>query len=408
MRLVTRAVAGGTDLAEAVHATVQKTVAWPFGLSSGFSSRPRRARGIAGGVYECVRKGTRGVGRAADALVRLRGDQDAAAFGTETSITGPSARDAAVAALNGILGDMLAADGNPLAIPMQFRYAGRPLTLNTASLAGAVPAPSRTLLVHVHGLCMHDGQWGDEQHDPAAVLAAGLEATPLALRYNSGRHVSQNGRDFAEMLDALVASWPRPVQRIVVVGHSMGGLVARSAFCYAAEAGYTWPACDASLVTLGTPHHGAPLERLGHGIEALLGATCYTAPFARIGQIRSAGVTDLRFGNVLDEDWAGRDRFAHLPDVRRAPALPENVSCFFVAATMGEQRDGLGARWCEHAVGDGLVTVDSALGRHADPGRTLGGPEHRQWVIRDTTHFGLLRRPEVTARLLAWLKSPSP
>ena len=381
-RLATDAVSGVTDLVEAVHATVAR----PWG-------RPRRARGVAGWVYRAVRGGTRGAGWALDATLAV---PDRLAAGAPE---GPPvrARDAAVAALNGVLGDALAARGNPLATPTQLRHAGRRLDLD--AIVRTVAAPSDVLLVQVHGACMYEGQWRGDGHDAGAALADGLGATLVALRYNSGRHVSENGRDAAAALDALVAAWPRPVRRVVIVGHSMGGLVARSALDAAAEAGHGWPARDVALVTLGTPHHGAPLERLGNALDALLGATRYGAPFARIGQVRSAGVTDLRFGSVHGDDWVGRDRFARRPDARRHVPLPEGVACYVVAATTGDGRGG--AR--DRVVGDGLVPLDSALGRHPDPARTLAVPPDRQWVALGMTHFDLLRRPEVTARLLAWL-----
>ncbi|MDX1420546.1 MAG: alpha/beta fold hydrolase [Rubricoccaceae bacterium] len=317
-------------------------------------------------------------------------------------MTAPS-RDGALAVLNGVLGDRLAAQNSPLAMPMQLRHAGRPLVLDAASLARSVPAPSDTLLVLVHGLCMHDGQWGDEAHDPGATLARRLGATSVTLRYNSGRHISENGRDFASALDALVAAWPRAVRRLVVVGHSMGGLVARSACHYAAEAGYAWPTLDASLVTLGTPHHGAPLERLGNGIDTLLEASRYAAPFARLGYLRSAGVTDLRYGHLLDGDWTGRPRFARGPDTRTPLPLPEGVACYLVAATTGARR----RRLRDQTLGDGLVPLDSALGLHPDPARALDVPAEQRWVARGMNHFDLLRRPEVTEQLRTWL-APGP
>jgi hypothetical protein len=379
-RLTVDGVTGVTDLVEAVHATVAR----PWG-------RRDRARGIAGWVYRTVRGGARGVGRALDVSLRV---PDRLAPGVPD---GPPAREAVVAALNGVLGDALAAQGNPLATPLQVHHAGRRLDLG--AVGRAVGAPSDVLLVYVHGVCMYEGQWGGGGHDPGAALADGLGATCLSVRYNSGRHVSENGRDLADALDALFAAWPRPARRVVIVGHSMGGLVARSALGVASEAGHGWLTRDVALVALGTPHHGAPLERLGNAVDAVLGATRYGAPFARIGQIRSAGVTDLRFGSVHDDDWRARDRFARGADARRHVPLPEGVACYLVAATTGDGRGGLR----DQTVGDGLVPLDSALGRHRDPARTLAVPPDRQWVAAGMTHFDLIRRPEVTARLLAWL-----
>jgi hypothetical protein len=179
----------------------------------------------------------------------------------------------------------------------------------------------------------------------------------------------------------------------------MGGLVARSAMHVAGEARLQWPARVDDLVFLGTPHHGAPLERAGNWIDIVLGATPYAAPLARLGKVRSAGITDLRHGNLFDEDWDGRDRFARTGDRRRPLPLPAGVRCFVIAGTTGarpgDRKDRL--------LGDGLVPLASALGRHADPGHTLAFAAERQWVGRRTGHLDLLARPEVCAQLRRWL-----
>ena len=154
------------------------------------------------------------------------------------------------------------------------------------------------------------------------------------------------------------------------------------------------------LVFLGTPHHGAPLERIGNWVDAIVGGTPYAAAFGRIGKIRSAGVTDLRYGNLLDEDWRGRDRFAREPDPRRPAPLPMDVACYAIAATTaaspGAAKDLL--------LGDGLVPVMSALGRHKDSARALKFPHDRQWIACETGHLDLLSRAEVYERLADWLR----
>ena len=221
----------------------------------------------------------------------------------------------------------------------------------------------------------------------------------LYLLYNSGLHVSINGHALAQLLERQLDAWPQKVQRLVLLGHSMGGLLARSAWHYATQAGMAWPARVSDIVFLGTPHHGAPLERAGHWVDIVLGATPYAAPFARLGKVRSAGITDLRHGNLLDEDWVGRNRFARGPDRRQPLPLPGGVRCFSAAACLGAQSDDVKGR----LLGDGLVPLDSALGRHADPGRTLGFPEDRQWVGYGMNHMGLLGRPEVFDKLKQWL-----
>jgi pimeloyl-ACP methyl ester carboxylesterase len=238
------------------------------------------------------------------------------------------------------------------------------------------------------------GQGGDGAAAAPGGLAPKLAAagyTPLALHYNSGRSIARNGADFARELEALVAAWPVAVQRLVLVGHSMGGLVARSAQHQAQQQGLRWPSLLSDLACLGTPHQGAPLEQLGHAVTAVLGATPYAKPFARLARLRSAGITDLRHGRLL------ADSAAFVP-------LPAGVRCLALAGTLGEA-DGAVRR---RVLGDGLVPLPSALGQHADPGRALLFlPEHT-WVGAGIGHLALVSQPAVHAQLLAWLAAPAP
>lgn len=398
-RLATDATAGLADLVEAVHARITHI--------SGLNPRPvdGRTRGITGLVYKTIRGVTRLAGGSLDALLGLLAPVLHPAHEANEDSTGAPPRrerEALVAALNGVLGDYLAASANPLAISMAFRHQGRPLPLHPQGLARALPHAGGKVLVLVHGLCMGDLQWLRDGHDHGASLARGTGYTgytPVYLHYNSGRHISINGRELAGQLEALLQAWPPPLERLVILGHSMGGLLARSAVHHAEGAGLGWRNQLTDMVFLGAPHFGAPLERVGNWVDVLLGTTPYTAPFARLGKVRSAGITDLRHGYLVDEDWVGRDRFARATDRREHLPLPAGVRCFAAAATLGAQGGDLKDR----LLGDGLVPLDSALGRHTDPSRTLAFPEERQWVGRGMSHLDLLNRPEVVAQLRAWL-----
>jgi hypothetical protein len=350
--------------------------------------------GIAGLVHRSIRGVTRVVGGGVDALlapfVHLLGD----------TRSRPEL-EAVLAALNGVIGDHLAATGNPLAIPMRLRKDGVPLVLERRNLRAALPEAGGRILILVHGSCMNDLRWNRRGHEHGAALASDLGFTPLHLHYNSGLHVSTSGHEFAALLERLVEEWPVPVEELVILAHSMGGLVSRSAFHQAERAGQRWPRMLTKLVFLGTPHHGAPAERLGNWVNVVLGAAPFTAALARLPRIRSAAITDLRHGSLLDEDWQGRDRFGHAPDRRRPVPLPRGVKCFAIAASTAKGPDA-------PSRGDGLVPVDSALGRHADPALTLAFPESRRWIAYRTDHFGLLDRPEVYERIRAWLALPTP
>jgi hypothetical protein len=387
-RLTLDAVTGLTDLVEAMHHNIAAT---PALLDR---TPPGRTKGVTRLVYRGIRGVTRLVGGGIDAalgrLVPLFGEKHSS-----------PEREAVLAALNGVLGDHLEASNNPLAIPMRLRRDGRPLPPERQALAAAMPQAGGRLLVLPHGLCMNDLQWKRQGHDHGAALERDLGYTAVYLHYNSGRHISTNGREFAEVLETLVGNWPVPVAELVILGHSMGGLLARSAWHYGTLAGHVWPRRLTKLVFLGTPHHGAPMERGGNWIDTILGRSRYTAPLSRLGKIRSAGITDLRHTYLLDEDWHGRDRFARAGDHHRALPLPQGVPCYALAATTGRQVGDLKDR----LIGDGLVPLDSALGRHKDPRRNLSFAPSRQWIGYEMGHLDLLGRPEVYAQIRRWLGS---
>lgn len=402
-QLATQGVLGVTGLVEAVQGGVYKTVAAPFGLlgSRFVDGTPGatgvKAQGITGFVYGSVKAVTRLAGGAADMLLTgarpLVGEQ----------ASSPQ-REAMLAAMNGVLGDQLLDTANPLSITMSLRHEGKSLAMDRAGITFALPKAGRKIMVLVHGLCMNDLQWTSGEpsngYNHGDELARALGYTPVYLHYNTGRHVADNGKQFAGLLEQLVEAWPQPVDEITLLTHSIGGLVSRSACHYAEQGGMAWRSKLKNLIFLGTPHHGAPLERVGNWVDVLLGSNFITKPFAKIGKIRSSGITDLRYGDAIGSHWADADRFEMAPDQREPLPLPAGVECFTVAATTSAKAGDLQ----DQLFGDGLVPLASALGEHDKTHHSLGFKPENQWVATSTNHMDLLKKPEVTAQLLAWLK----
>jgi hypothetical protein len=391
-QLATQGTLGVTRMVEGVHQSVWRTLGAPSGAS------PAHTRGLTGLIYKSINGVTQGVGSGITAaLTRLEPLLQRLEAQGEESME----RAAVLAALNGVMGDRLQAAGNPLATPMTLRFQNT--VLNVSAPPEATQVTGKVLIV-IHGLCMNDRQW-TSQHagqpvNHAEALATALGYTPVYVRYNSGLHVSENGHLLAQLLDDLARCWPLPMTEISVLAHSMGGLVIRSALASATGRALAWPTSLKNIVFLGTPHHGSPLERAGNWVDVMLGSIPYSRPLAKVGQLRSAGITDLRFGHVQGADWLGHDRFRRKPDSRAHLPLPESVACFTVAATTAAKRSPVADR----LVGDGLVPLHSALGQHDDPQRQLHFAPDRQYIAYRTSHLALLSSPAVAQQLLTWLR----
>ncbi len=377
------AIVGITNMVESLHYTIAGAQKKRDG------SEQVRLKGIPGLVYRNIRGVTKLTGGGIDLLLSRSNRLQ------EPEIPTPG-REAALSSLNGIFGDYLAAKNNPLAISMRFRRDGK--VLSDEAVVAQIQRANGRAAIMVHGSCMNDMQWNRKGHDHGQALARDLALMPVYVHYNSGLHTSENGRMLANMLEKLAAQSSRPLE-LIIIGHSMGGLVTRSACHYGKIWGHTWLNHLRKLVFLGTPHHGALLEKGGNLIDVIMGISPYSAPFSRLGKIRSSGITDLRYGNVVAEDWQWRDRFELSGDERTAVPLPQGVRCYAIAATTAKESDKLG----EEMIGDGLVTVSSALGRHKKVDLNLVFAEDQQWIGRDMNHLDLLSHPEVYETIKKWV-----
>jgi pimeloyl-ACP methyl ester carboxylesterase len=360
----------------------------------GAGAAPARAvhDAVATGVYGMVRGVSGLLGLAVDTGLRQRPPAD----GRWLS----SSRGGAVAlgALGGLIGDELERQGSDLQQAMTVRVGGRVTPPEPATLQDAFPRARSHIVVFLHGLMETELAWGTRSRR----LALDLERTPLYVRYNSGRHVSENGRSLADLLEQLVAAWPAEVEQVALVGHSMGGLVARSACHFADQRGDGWVRHVRHVVSLGSPHMGAPVAQGVHWASAGLDLVPETRPFAAFLRRRSAGIRDMRQGSLVDEDWRDCD-----PDTLRAAAcreipLLEGATHCFVAATLTRRAGHPLGR----LLGDCLVLEPSASGRsrtrripfRTEHGMHLGGAHH----------LALVNHPAVYERLREWLATPPP
>jgi hypothetical protein len=387
-------------VARDVHAAVTDRVFGRLGVLSApvrivHDAISRAAYGAIGaGLRGPLRSGGRALARAAPA--HSAGLADSRAGGL------------AVGALNGMFGDRLARGHPDLALSLTVRRGGRDVSLDADGLASAFPDATPKLAVFVHGLCETDEAWllqtgGAGTRRPAygARLHEDLGYTPIYVRYNTGLHTSENGRLLAAALEEIAAHWPTRADEIALVGHSMGGLVARSA-CHSGELeGHRWVGRLRHVFCLGTPHLGAPLEKAANVAAWALNRLPETRPFGDLFlNNRSVGIKDLRFGNCVEDDWRDYDPDELLRDrCGEVPFLP-TATYYFVGATLSRRPDGAAA-----AIGDLLVRYPSASGngRHRripfeiENGRHLGG----------LNHFQLLNHPDVYVQIREWLERGS-
>lgn len=354
--------------------------------------------GITTGVYGVVREAHAAIPRGAAAVASTY------PYGrpplTDTAGAGPI-----LAVVNGLLGDTVAQRHPDLALPMSLRKAGADVPATLAGLAAAYPAATPRIALFVHGLCETEQYWslssrrhyGTERSTHGSRLREDLGYTPLYLRYNSGLHISDNGASLAHLLDEVVAGWPVAVEEIVLVGHSMGGLVARSACHQAAASGSACTPLIRHVFCLGTPHLGAPLERAVNATACLLNVVAESRPLARLLNQRSAGVKDLRFGSVVEDDWRDCDPDEFLRDrCTEVPFLP-HTAYYFIGTTVTADRDHPMAR----IIGDLFVQFPSAsgTGRRRIPFKQ-GNGRH----LGKLHHFDLLNHPDVYRQIHAWLR----
>ena len=309
--------------------------------------------------------------------------------------------------IDGLIGDELERSRSVLHEPMSVRVDGEVVACRRPELARAFPEATRRIVVFVHGLMGTEFPWSwwaaENGGTYGTRLAGDLNLTPVYVRYNSGRHISENGRSLAELLEQMVAAWPVEVDEVAVIGHSMGGLVSRSACYRGSELGHAWTRRVRHVISLGSPHMGAPLAQAVHYAAAGLHRLPETRPLAGLLRRRRSGIRDLRYGSLVDEDWQDCD-----PDVlgakacKEVPLLDGATHCFIAATIMTAENHPL-----SRLIGDVLVLQPSASGRsrsrripfEAEYGMHLG-PAH---------HLALLNHPMVYQRLREWLSvSPGP
>ena len=305
--------------------------------------------------------------------------------------------DQTLAVLNGLVGDYLVREGNELATEMALYRDGERVELERAALARAYPDASPRIALLVHGVMTTESIWRfADGSDYGSRLPAAHGITPLYLRYNSGRPIADNGLALAEMLEALVAAWPCPVEELIPIGYSMGGLLIRSACHVASERGLGWLSRVKRAIYVGTPHLGAPAERVGRLVTKVLHTI--PDPYTRLigdlsNLLRSAGVKDLGDADLRHEDRAGLTGRLSLRDPRHPVPLLPSIEHTLIAGSLSMD-PRIAALF-----GDAIVPVPSATARNAEAHPELALPPDRIHVLASRSHVDLAHDDEVSTLL---------
>ena len=392
-----------TSTVQGVHKAISARVFDAVGAGS-FAVRTAHDA-VSDGVYEAFRLGGQGLGKAIGGASRFAGRE-----GDEMDLVSSSRFGRATqAAINGLIGDRLEDDENALRIRMALRLPGRDLEVQREDLADAFDEPTHRLVVFAHGLCETEEAWwlgtradaaieGPAPRTYGARLKDDLGFSPVYLRYNSGLHISENGRRLSWLLEELCREWPVEVRELALVGHSMGALIARSACHEAAEARRAWVGRTRHVVCLGAPNSGSWLEKFVNVGGWAMRNVPESRPFADFLELRSAGIKDLRFGYLSDQDWLEQDPDERLRN-RATPLAPvPGIAYHFISGGLtGDERHPVAA-----VFGDILVRRQSATAPLTPEGEPLGDARH----VQGASHFHLLNHPTVYEHLRGWLATP--
>lgn len=316
--------------------------------------------------------------------------------------------DLTLGVLNGLVGDYLHRTGNGLATEMTLVKGGAEVRATSSGLAGAYREASGRLVLLVHGLMNTEADWEmPDGSDYGTLLQRDLGFTPLYVRYNTGVAIPDNGAALAALLEQVVGAFPVPVTELLLVGYSMGGLVIRSACHVAARAGHAWLALVKRAIYVGTPHLGAPMERVGRVVTKVLRTIDdpYTRLVGEIADLRSDGLKDLGDADVTHEDRERRSPSISLRDPRHPVPLLPQIRHYLVAGDLAEgpARAHLGALF-----GDAVVPVPSATNGACVDAATYALPPDHVRLVPHANHVSLSKNPAVYVHVRAFAEEKVP
>ncbi len=305
------------------------------------------------------------------------------------------AADRFLCVMNGVVGHRLEKRKSRLSIQMKLYHQGAPLGLTEKGLRSLGPSRKGKVCLLLHGSCNSENDWffsKDRPENYGSLFESDFGHTPLYLRYNTGLHVSTNGRRLSDLLEKFIENYPGRIQEIVVIGYSMGGLILRSACHYARQDNRKWLRVAKRAFYIGSPHCGTHFEKFGKLTSLVLKSIPHLATRA-IGSLidlRSDGIKDMRHGYLIDEDWKTKnaDRLFHFK--RNVIPLADSIHHYQITGTISKDEN---SRWAR-VFGDGLV--------HPASGAGVPTPKSHIKILPGITHRALQRSPRVYEQIKSW------
>lgn len=308
-----------------------------------------------------------------------------------------------IGALNGVVGDYLNNQNNGLSVKMDFYANNKPIILSSENIKAIHPKPSSKICILIHGLTNDETIWDfpkERNKNYGTLLQNDLNYTPFFVRYNTGLHISENGKQLSQLITSLSENYPTQISEIVIIGHSMGGLVARSACYYAPLQGSDWTTILNKIFYLGSPHLGAPLEKFGNALSHLLNniPNQYTKLASSVINLRSAGIKDLRYGYIRDEDWQDEHPDTLLKNSKKTVPLLENTDHYLITGTITDNPKHLISEW----FGDALVRHTSGTGQSkSEHHLPFDLKNHKEYA--GLVHLSLAYSPEIYTQIKEWV-----
>lgn len=266
--------------------------------------------------------------------------------------------------LNGVLGDTLEKNKTGLALKMALHDTFGPLNLTKKALSHCDLPNTGKICILAHGSCSSEKAWGfkgNKSTNYGSLLQKDFDFTPFFLRYNSGLHISTNGKRLSNLLEKFIQAYPTKINEIILVGHSMGGLLFRSACYYGQKENKKWIGMIKKIFYLGTPHSGTHLEKLGKLTTTILNQipNPITRMIVTLGDLRSAGIKDLRHGFITDEDWQNKNSDTFFYRHKNKTPLLKDTHHYIICGTLSK----VAGSKMGYLFGDGLVHPTSGTGR---------------------------------------------